>query len=152
MPRLSAWFLRSALAHLGVGVMLGGLILSAKGLAPALSWAWLLHQAHAQLLVGGWLVQLTLGIAYWILPRLDGAGTRGRTTAASFSFYALNAGVDSAALLLALRPFYPAPWVARLLIPAALLQALALTAFVYHAWPRVRTTAGLAQVKERGHL
>ncbi len=140
MPRLSCAFIRAALGHLAAGVLVGGLILSAKALPASFAWAWLLLQAHIQLLVGGWLVQLTLGMAYWILPRLDGGGTRGRTQAAVLSFYSLNAGVAGAALVLALRGFYRAGWLDLLLIPAALLQVVALTAFVYHAWPRVRTT------------
>lgn len=140
MPRLSCWFIRASLAHLAVGVLFGGLILSAKGLPIPLGWAWLLLQAHIQLLVGGWLLQLTLGVAYWILPRLDGNGTRGRTGAVWFSFYALNIGVDAAALLLAARGIYTIPGIDLLLIPAALLQVAALTAFVYHAWGRARTT------------
>jgi hypothetical protein len=140
MPRLSCWFIRGSLVHLAVGVLFGGLILGAKGLPIPLGWAWVLLTAHIQLLVGGWLVQLTLGVAYWILPRLDGQGTRGRTSAVWFSFYALNIGVDTAALLLTTRSRYTMPNIDLLLIPAALLQVTALMAFVYHAWGRVRTT------------
>jgi hypothetical protein len=140
VPRLSCWFIRAALAHLAVGVVFGGLILSAKGLPGALGWSWLLLAAHMQLLVGGWLVQLALGMAYWIFPRLDAEGTRGRTYAATFSCVALNLGVGSAALLLTVRGWYAVAWLELLLIPAALLQAAALVAFAYHAWPRVRTT------------
>ncbi len=82
MPRLSCWFIRGALAHLGVGGLFGGLLMSAKGMPGILDWIWLLLPAHIQLLMVGWLLQLTLGVAYWVFPRLDGSGTRGRNGAA----------------------------------------------------------------------
>lgn len=138
MPRLSCWFIKAALLHLVVGVSFGGLMLSAEGWPRFLSWAWLLLPAHIQLLVGGWLIQLALGVAYWILPRLDGAGDRGRLWWAWTGFVALNLGVTGAALLLALRPFYTIGWLDGLLVLAALLQLVGLGAFVWHAGPRVQ--------------
>lgn len=77
MPRLSCWFVRAALLHLTLGALVGGLILSAKGMPLVLGWAWQLLPAHIQVMVGGWLLQLTLGMGYWILPRLNGTGERG---------------------------------------------------------------------------
>lgn len=137
MPRLSCWFVRSSLLHLAVGVSLGGLILSAKGIPPIFGWSWSFLAAHIQLLVGGWLTQLAMGVAFWILPR-PRTGERLRVRWAWASFGALNIGVDGAALLLSVRAFIPAAPVTNLIILMALLQTLALLAFAYHAWPRVR--------------
>ncbi len=39
MPRLRRWMIRSALTHLAIGVVLGGLILSAKGYPAPLGWS-----------------------------------------------------------------------------------------------------------------
>lgn len=141
MPRLSCWMIKASLAHLAVGVLLGGLMLSAEGLPASLGWAWLFLPAHIQLVVGGWLIQLALGMAYWILPRLSAAGERGRPGAAWFSFGALNGGVSGAALILVIRPFMSAPWLNVALIVAALCQLGALVAFAWHAWPRVQPIA-----------
>ena len=77
MPRLSCWFIRASLLYLGIGVIFGGIVLAAKGFPGSLNWTWLLLPAHIQLLVGGWMIQFTLGMAYWLLPRLSGAGDRG---------------------------------------------------------------------------
>lgn len=137
MPRLSQWMIRAALLHLALGVALGGLILSAKGQPALIGWAWRLLPAHMQLLLGGWLVQLALGMAYWILPRLD-HDRRGRVAAAWLSGAALNLGVGGAALLLLLRPWWHGAAPDALLALAGLLQLLALAAFAYHAWPRLR--------------
>jgi hypothetical protein len=149
MPRQSCWFIRASLLHLSVGVVLGGLILSAKGFPAALGWAWLLLPAHIQVLVGGWLIQLTLGMAYWILPRLDGVGERGSPGWAWTSFGALNGGVGGAALLLIARTFRQAAWLDALLIVAAGLQLLALLTFARHAWPRIQPITVSAEHKQR---
>ncbi len=138
MPRLSCWFIRAALIHLGIGVAIGGLILSAKGFPATLGWSWALLLTHMQLLIGGWMIQLALGVAYWILPRLDGAGNRGRPVAAWTSFVALNLGAGGAALLFALRATIDGAWFASAVIVLALLQVLALASFGWHAWPRLR--------------
>lgn len=146
MPRLSCWFIRSALVYLGVGVLAGGLILSAKGYPAALGWSWLLLPAHIEVLIVGWLIQLTLGMAYWILPRLDGAGNRGRLVLAWASLVMLNLGVAGTTTLLLIRAFFPHIGVDLLLLPTALLHPLALAAFVGHAWPRVRP--GIASTRK----
>jgi hypothetical protein len=138
MPRLSCWFIRAALLHLTLGAVFGGLILSAKGMPVVLGWAWRLLPAHIQLMVGGWLLQLTLGMGYWILPRLNGTGERGRAGWAWASFIALNGGVAGAAGVFVLRGVVSSPLMDALLVLAAASQVLALGAFVTHAWPRVQ--------------
>ncbi len=138
MPRLSCWFIKAALLHLAIGVVMGGLILSAKGVPATFGWAWVLLSAHIQLLVGGWLVQLALGMAYWMLPRRDAAGDRGRPAAAWACWGALNTGVVGAAGALGLRSFVNGAWFDALLVLAALLQLVALVAFAWHAWPRLQ--------------
>jgi heme/copper-type cytochrome/quinol oxidase subunit 1 len=147
MPRLSCWFIRVALLYLGIGVLVGGLILSAKGYPAVLSWFWLLLPAHIEMLIVGWLIQLTLGMAYWILPRLDGRGDRGRPALAWASFGILNVAVAGTTTLLVIRAFVPSGRVDLLLVPMALLHPMALAAFVGHAWPRVRPSMAVANVQ-----
>lgn len=68
MPRLSQWLIRTALIYLLLGFTLGALLLTHKGipLHPAL-WSWL--PTHIEFLLMGWIAQLTMGVAFWILPR-----------------------------------------------------------------------------------
>jgi hypothetical protein len=145
MPRLSCWFIRFALVYLGVGVLGGGLILSAKGYPGVLGWTWLLLPAHIEMLLVGWLIQLALGMAYWILPRLDGTSNRGRPVLAWSSLVMLNAGVAGTTTLLLIRAFLPQSGLDLLLIPTALLHPLALATFAGHAWPRVRPSTASSQ-------
>jgi hypothetical protein len=133
MPTLSRYFIRSALLYLGIGFTFGALILSAKGgYVDARVWNWL--PMHHVLLIVGWLIQLTLGVAYWILPRIQ-LSERGRRTWAWAGFVALQIGL-ALTLSTALVMWIPAMqmWFA----PAVILQVIGVLLFAVHAWPRIR--------------
>ncbi len=133
MPRLSRLFVRAAWASLALGQALGALILAAKGLGgPA--WAWRLLPWHMELLLVGWLIQLAMGVAYWILPRFR--FHRGNPRPAWLALALVNAGVVVVGVGAALGAPPWVPWTGRLL------EALALLAFAAHAWPRVKPPAG----------
>jgi hypothetical protein len=131
MPPLSRWFIRAALVHLVLGFTVGALMLGSRAL-PAVRFAWWLLPAHIDLLLVGWTAQLTMGVAFWILPRFAGGTTRGNAAAAWAAFVLINAGVALAGL----GPLEPRlPW-APLLGRAA--EAAGAVAFGAHAWFRVK--------------
>ncbi len=138
MPRLSQLMIRTALIWLAVGYTFGGLVLFTKGV-PIVPQLWLLRGAHIHALLVGWTVQLACGVAYWILPRLDAAGSRGDERPVLACYAALNSGVLLAVLAnlaggsAALSPL--ARWLPLL---AGLLYAVGGGLFARHAWPRVR--------------
>jgi hypothetical protein len=128
MPTLSRAFVRSALLCLGIGFTLGGYLLAAKaGRVSPEVWRWL--PPHIVLLLFGWLGQLTLGVAYWILPRIE-AGERGRPCWAWSSLVACQAGVIFIVLSMLLGR--------ALLALGALALAGGMTLFAVHAWPRLK--------------
>ena len=92
MPALSRWFIRASLVYLGLGWTLGGLLLANKGLGfyPPI-WRWL--PAHIEFLFLGWMVQVVLGVAYWILPRVAGSAPHGNQRLAFLAFVLLNLGI-----------------------------------------------------------
>lgn len=132
MPRLSAWTLRAALVYLLAGFTFGALLLAHKGV-PYAGQLWRLLPAHVEFLLIGWTVQLILGVAYWILPRLPG-GSRGRSELAGLAVILLNLGV----LLVAAQGLAGLDSVFGL--AGRLLQVAAGLAFLAHAWIRVRPT------------
>ena len=136
MPRLSRWLIRAALIYLLIGFLLGGLLLSAKaGVVDSRIWIWLLP--HADILVAGWLLQLAMGMAFWILPRIREAG-RGRVVLAWTAFTLLNVGLVAGAGLALLQYWFP--WLtisAQVFSIGVLLQGLALIVFAVYAWQRV---------------
>ncbi len=127
MPRLSVWTLRAALLYLLVGFTFGALMLANKGV-PFWPRLWILLPVHVEFLLVGWMAQLALGMAFWILPRFPG-GSRGREELALASIVLLNIGL----LLAALQGFN-----AVLLPLARLFQVGAGLLFALHAWPRIR--------------
>ncbi len=129
MPRLSTWFIRSALLYLAVGSTFGALILLHKGV-PLNPWFWRLLPAHIEFLLFGWIVQLVMGVAFWIFPRFF--RSRGNVKPAWAAFGLLNLGV----LLAGVGPVLGGPgW---LIIAGRLAETGAAVAFALHAWPRVK--------------
>jgi hypothetical protein len=130
MPLLSRFYIRTALIWLVTGTTLGGIILWNK--ASPVPGAWQLLTAHITLVTWGWLLQLSLGVAYWILPRLG--VERPRPQLAVVAYALLNG-----ALLIAVgASLLPVAWPGVLV---AGLQLLALLVFALHAWPRARRSA-----------
>lgn len=84
MPRVSIWMVRSALVALVLGFSVGAIMLIGKGIGTfaALSAA---IPIHVELVVMGWMVQLAMGVALWILPRF---GARGAARGAGWSWVA----------------------------------------------------------------
>jgi hypothetical protein len=51
MPKLSVWFVRASLIHMGIGFFFGSMILHHKGV-PIYPWTWRLLSPHIELLGG----------------------------------------------------------------------------------------------------
>jgi hypothetical protein len=136
MPRLSTYFVKSSLICLALGFTIGGLILASKATTSVTGMVWLWFPAHIVLLMNGWLIQLTMGVAYWILPRIQGSD-RGRGRWAWASFWTMESGL--ALVILSLLNMW---WtgMGELFAPGVGLQAISIALFVIHGWPRVRAS------------
>jgi hypothetical protein len=130
MPRLSVWFIRASLVYLSIGFTLGALILANEGLAinPHLG-----HflTVHLEFLLAGWMMQLALGVAYWILPRYVVGLSRGNEKMAWLSLIFLNAGI----LIMALNTVFNIDW---FVFWGRVLEAISALLFLLVTWQRVR--------------
>jgi len=93
VPRVSLWFVRASLVYLALGFTLGAALLANKGVAvgPAV---WRLLPLHIEASLVGWVLQLVMGVAYWIFPRFGMTpAQRGREGLAWLAFWLLNAGL-----------------------------------------------------------
>jgi hypothetical protein len=135
MPRLSQWIIRTAFVYLLLGFTVGALLLTHKGipLHPAL-WAWL--PAHIEFLLMGWIVQLTLGVAFWILPRYWQPPRRPKEIYAKIAFVLLNLGIW---LVVAGTTFRAGRWVS---FAGRAAEIGAVVFFALHAWKRVVSREG----------
>jgi hypothetical protein len=92
MPRLSVWFVRASLFYLLSGFFFGALLLAQKGI-PFYTPVWNLFPLHMEFLLVGWLIQLAMGVAFWVVPRFSSGSSRGPVGLVWISFALLNAGI-----------------------------------------------------------
>jgi hypothetical protein len=134
MPTLTRWLVKAALVWLVAGLALGvAMQLPAPAQAPLLRAAW---PTYLHLLTVGWLTQLIIGVALWLFPRHSAARPRGSEQLGWVTFVFLNLG-----LLLRLpgEPGRALGYDTRLLLLlSAVVQLVAVGAFVLNVWPRVR--------------
>lgn len=150
MPKLSRWFVKSALVCLVLGCFLAALALSgsATPLPPVVTafrpLAW-------HLLTVGWATQLIFGVAFWMFPltaRPAGvppgvpsgraADRRGNERLGWAAFILLNGGLALRAIGEPAGVLYPSLAAGPLLPLAALTQVAAIIIFVVFTWPRIR--------------
>lgn len=125
MPRVSAWFIRASLCHLVAGFAIGALLLASKGLSLATG-VWTLRAVHIEMLLVGWIIQLVMGVAVWIFPRVGLRRAPQRSVVSAWvAFTLLNSGV----LLVSLGP--------SLFAVGRLLEVAAAASFATHLWGRV---------------
>lgn len=131
MPLASVWLVRMSLLHLAAGGTLGAMYLSWKayGWFPFVTGH---RQVHVEEMLVGWMVQLVIGVAFWILPRTEGTLGFQQSKLIWVVFALLNAGVIAAAWGSA--PHYPA-WVSP---TGRALEMAAAALFAFHAWNRQR--------------
>lgn len=73
MPPASVWLIRLALLHFVSAAVIGSAYLAFKaaGWFPLVA---LWRLTHVEQMLVGWMVQLVMGVAWWILPRRERAG------------------------------------------------------------------------------
>jgi hypothetical protein len=116
--------------YLGFGFTVGAFMLAAPALQlPPMILR--LRPFHAEVLLIGWMVQLTFGVAYWILPKLRAEPARRSERLAWISLLLLNLGLLAAGL----GRTFGVPVVP---IAGRASEMLAVLAFAFQAWPRAR--------------
>lgn len=133
MARISVWYVRAALLHFALGATVGAGGLAAKGgLWPALPLP--MRPLHVELVLLGWLCQLAVEVALWILPFSGGVSVDRRFWAA---WGLLNGGIVLVVL---------GDWalVVNGVLVGRICEGLAGGLLVWGLWPRVRPLSGHA--------
>ena len=92
MPKLSVYLMRASLIYLLLGFSLGGLLLANKGLMISVM-IWSLLPLHIEFAFVGWMLQLAMGVAFWILPRHPKGPPRGEERLSWVALFSVNAGI-----------------------------------------------------------
>ncbi len=137
MPTLSRWFIKAGFISLILALGFELLQLRPPSIAPALP-ASALHLAAIHLLTVGWLLQIIVGVAFWMFPRHPTEPPRGSSAPGWFALLTLNLGLLLRVVGESWRLGFAGPrWP---LVLAALLQGLAIVAVLILIWPRIRAT------------
>lgn len=137
MPYVSRLFIKTGIAYLVVTFVAGAVMLSLEALGRPVPLIIGIEHGHAGFI--GWLVNMVIGVAYWLLPanRARFSQTQGRypERVARSSFYLLNVGLI---LRLVGEPLLAVGAVVRfIVVVAAVLQVIGIAAFAGIAWQRV---------------
>jgi hypothetical protein len=130
MPRLSAWSVRLAMLYLLLGFTFGALMLANKGI-PFADWLWRLLPAHMDILLFGFVIQLAIGFAFWILPRYRG-GSRGNENVVWVAVVLLNLGIWTITIAGSFN--FSGLW----MVTGRVLEGVAAILFVFQIWKRIR--------------
>ena len=126
MPKASVWLIRMALLHLIIGALLGAEYLSFKA-DGGLAWVAPHREVHGELMRVGWMIQLVIGVAYFILPRPGAAPLTGPL------IWIVLLLINSGVVLVGLG--YP--------LIGRILELAAAGLFASHAWRRQRAYSGV---------
>ena len=131
VPRVSVWLIRTSMLHLLSGAIIGAAYLAFKATGSA---AWVVsHRAvHVEQMLVGWMVQLVIGVAYWILPRPPAFDAARGARALWVVYGLLNGGLLVAAL--GGDPHLPGT----LAFAGRVAETVAVALFALHAWNRQR--------------
>jgi len=92
MPRPSRWMIRLSFVYLLIGIIMGAVMLIHKAYFIH-SAIWILLPIHIEVTIFGWIIQLTLGTAYYMLPRFLEGQPRGYSSLAYLMIVSLNLGI-----------------------------------------------------------
>lgn len=136
MPKLSRYFIKSALICLAVGALLTGLVMGGANTLPSVLLA--LRPLALHLLTVGWATQLIFGVAFWMFPHFTKEQPRGDERLAWLAFLALDVGLVLRALGEPVAALRPGAFAAIMLPMAAVLQVAAMVLFGLVTWPRIK--------------
>jgi hypothetical protein len=137
MPRLTRWYLKSALAYF-IAALLVGLLLSARAVLPLPPGLGTLGPVYWHLLMVGWVSQLIFGVVFWMFPKVSADRPRGSERLGWATFWLLNSGLVLRAVSEPWMALSAGPLPGALLAVSAGLQLLAGWGFVLNTWPRVK--------------
>lgn len=137
MPRLTRYFIKTALVYLALSLVLGALLAArtAFDLPDELA---ALSPVFFHLFMVGWVTQLICGMLFWMLPKYSKEKPRGHVQLVWAAYILINVGLILRVVgepLVALRADLGLGW---LLALSAVLQLLGGWAFILNAWPRVK--------------
>ena len=137
MPLLTRLFIKSGLVYFVVALSMATLGL-AQPLFNLPSWLLSFRPVYLHLFMVGWVLQLIIGIVFWMFPKQSREKPRGSERLSWMVFWTLNLGLILRAITEPLVTSFPQTNVGWVLVVSALLQLVAGLGFIANTWGRVK--------------
>lgn len=137
MPKLSRWFIKTALVYLVAGLFTSLVAAAQAPLNLALALG-AIHPVTLHLFTVGWITQMIFGVAVWMFPRATRQRPRGNIPLAFAAYLLLNTGLVIRIIFEPLHNLRAGAVAGSLLVLSAALQWAAGISFAIYIWARVK--------------
>ncbi len=144
MHSLARRYIKTAIAFLGAGLLLGGWMVVRRemwGRAPGVY----VVSAHTHVIFVGFVMMMILGVALWLFPRPEKGDERYRPALVAAAYWMLTVGTAARALGELARSASTALWLRWAVVLASALQIVAFGLFFYTIWSRIRPVGSQAR-------
>jgi cbb3-type cytochrome oxidase subunit 1 len=146
LQRLVRWYLKTGIAYLIVGLVLGGIMIVRReilGVYPSPYWV----SAHTHVLLVGFVLMMILGVALWMFPRPARGDTHFRLGLAEAAYWLVCVSTGARLMGELMRAAIADAGLRWAVAAAGLGQTLGLCLFFYNLWPRIRTAGARPEEK-----
>jgi hypothetical protein len=137
MHSLVRRFIKTGVAFLVIGLVLGGVMMVRRELGGVYPSTYLVS-AHTHAILVGFVMSMILGVALWLFPRPEKGDVQYRPERADASYWLLTLGTGGRVVGELLRPTIDAAWLRWVVVVGGLMQIGAVLVFFYTMWPRIR--------------
>lgn len=135
MPFYTRLFVKTSLAY---AVLAAGL-LALTDLASLMRWNnFSPYQTALHLFFVGWVLQLIIGIAYWMFPKYTRTRPRGYDGLMALAYGALNLGLILRLVVEPIPTFWVEPWSRTVFVVSSVAQWVGMLAFVVNMSLRIK--------------
>lgn len=130
-------FIKTGIAFLGVGLVLGAYLLAVRELRGEFPHPYLVS-AHVHAVGVGFIMFLILGVALWLFPKPAKDDTRYSPSRIALAYWLLTSSTTVRFVAEAIRAGSDAAWLRGSVLVAGLVQVIGLVVYFYTMWTRIR--------------
>ena len=130
-------FIKTGLAFLGIGLLLGGYLLVRRELEGVFPDRYLVS-AHVHAVGVGFVMFMILGVALWLFPKPTKEDTRYQPARIELAYWILVTSTGSRFVAELARASLDATWLRLVVLAAGLGQITGLAIYFYTMWTRIR--------------
>ena len=137
-------YLKTAIAFLAVGLLLGGWMMVRRELMGEYPSTYVVS-AHTHAILVGFVMLMILGVALWLFPRPEKGDERYSPRVAECAYWLVALGTAARVAGELLRPAVAALWLRWAVVLSGLAQIAGVALFFYTMWSRIRPVGSQAR-------